>query len=96
MNISFTADALADLENIHGFISEHDRQSAQNTIARILQSIAMLEQFPLIGRPGRVRSTRELTIPGLPYFAVYRIASETEVDVIGVLHTRMIYPRQDH
>jgi plasmid stabilization system protein ParE len=51
-----------------------------------LQSLAILENFPLLGRPGQIDDTREFLIPNLPYFAVYHIADETEIDIIGIIH----------
>lgn len=92
MNLSFTPAAAADLEAIRTFLAEDDLAVAERVVARILQSVSMLETFPMLGRPGRVNDTRELTIAGLPYFAVYRIADATEIDVIAVMHTRRQYP----
>lgn len=52
----------------------------------------MFGQFPMLGRAGVVADTREFSVVGLPYLIVYRIASETDVDVLTVLHTRRKYP----
>ena len=92
MNVNFTPQAETDLLSIRDYISQDDPQIADRVITRILQAIAILENFPLVGRPGRVDETRELSISGLPYIAVYHIADQTEIDVISVVHTRMQYP----
>lgn len=92
MNVSFTPEAEADLDTIYDFISDHDDQAAANVVARILQAIAYLEQFPLLSRPGRIQDTHELSIVGLPYVAVYRIVDPTQLDVIAVIHTRQQSP----
>lgn len=52
----------------------------------------MFGQFPLLGRAGRVEGTREFSVVGLPYVIVYAIRSESEIDILSVLHTRRLYP----
>lgn len=52
----------------------------------------MFGQFPLLGRAGMIENTREFSVVGLPYLIVYRIASDTEVDVLTIIHTRRMYP----
>jgi toxin ParE1/3/4 len=76
-----------------GISSIDDVGAAERVIARIVQAIIMLEQFPMLGRVGRVPGTRELSIVRLPYFAVYRIASETEINVLAVIHERQKFPK---
>lgn len=92
MNIRFSPRALADLEAIHDYIAADNPNAADSVIQRVLQSIAMLESFPLLGRDGRIAETRELLIPTLPYFAVYRIVDETQLTVLTVMHTARQYP----
>ncbi len=92
MNINYSKRAEADLDSIHDYIAKDSPQIADRVISRLLQAIAILERFPLVGRPGRVEDTRELTITGLPFIAVYHIADETEIDVIAIVHTAMRYP----
>ena len=52
----------------------------------------MFGQFPMLGHVGQVEGTREFSVVGLPYRIVYAIASETEIDVLTVFHTRRMYP----
>jgi toxin ParE1/3/4 len=92
LNVSFTPAAEADLDAIYDYLAEHDDQTAAKVIARILQAIAYLESFPLLGRPGRIAGTRELSIVCLAYYAVYRIVDATQLDVIAIMHERQQYP----
>lgn len=92
MNVNFTPQARDDLAAIRDWIAEDDPRAADNVLARIVQTAMMFGQFPMLGRAGSVEDTREFSVVGLPYLIVYRIASETDVDVLTVLHTRRRYP----
>ena len=92
MNINYSPQAEADLDSIYEYISEYNEDKAGEIIVRILQSIRTLGSFPLLGRPGRVDDTREWSIPGLPYIAIYWIKSETELEILTIKHERQKYP----
>ncbi len=61
-------------------------------ISRIRQAAQMFESFPLLGREGMIDGTREFAIPGLSYSLVYKIASETDLDILTILHDRQHWP----
>jgi toxin ParE1/3/4 len=46
----------------------------------------MLRQHPKLGRPGRVKGTRELVISGTPFIAVYRLKGTQRIEIIRLLH----------
>lgn len=92
MNLSFAPAALADLKKIRAWIAEDDTSAADRVVARIRQTILMLEAFPLLGRPGLVQGTRQLSVAGLPYFVVYKLVSDTELVILAILHGRRKYP----
>jgi toxin ParE1/3/4 len=92
LNVSFTPQARDDLASIRDWIAEDDERAADRVLARIVQTAMMFGQFPMLGRAGLIEGTREFSVVGLPYLIVYRIASETEVDVLTVVHTRRRYP----
>lgn len=92
MNLNFTPQAREDLLAIRAWIAEDDERAAERVLSRIRQTAMMFGQFPLLGRGGRVDGTREFSVVGLPYVIVYRIASETEIDILTILHTSRRYP----
>lgn len=92
MIVRLTPQARDDLAAIRDWIAEDDERAADRVITRIIQTAMMFGQFPLLGRTGQIEGTREFSVVGLPYLIVYRIASEAEIDVLTVLHTRRRYP----
>lgn len=92
MNVNFTPQARDDLAAIRAWIAEDDDRAADRVVARILQTAMMFGQFPLLGRNGQVEDTREFSVVGLPYVIVYQVASETDIDVLTVIHARRKYP----
>ncbi len=54
---------------------------------------ASLESFPHIGRTGRVRDTREIAFPPLPFVAVYEVVvGQDEVRGLRILHGAQQWP----
>ena len=91
MEIRFTETADNDLAAIRRHIAQDNPAAADRTITRILQSIRYLENFPRLGRPGLLPETRELSISGLPYKAVYRIEGDI-ILVLTIIHTSRQFP----
>ena len=85
MNLRYKRRALQHLHAIHSYIAKDNPAAAMRVIERIEQSVAGLSHFPFSGRPGVVRGTRLLSVPGLPYIVVHRVRGET-VDILAVLH----------
>jgi toxin ParE1/3/4 len=91
VNVRYTRQALADLDEAREFIAQ-ERPAAAATIAqRIRQAVSGLSQFPDRGRLGRVAGTRELVISGSPFIVAYRI-SNGHVDVLAILHGSRQWP----
>lgn len=92
MRIEWSDAAVADLKAISEYI-EYDRNlETANRVARaIYDAIRSLRGMPYRGRSGRVGSTRELTVPRLPYIAVYRV-EEDRVLVLNIVHGAQRWP----
>lgn len=91
MKIRWTVIAADDLKAVHEYLSEHAPTRADNIIDRILAGIDVLEQYPNLGRQGRLDGTRELVITGTPFIVFYRLR-KSQVEILGVLHAARKWP----
>ncbi len=78
MNVNFTPQARDDPAAIRDWIGGRDERAADRTVSWIIQTAMMFGPFPLLGRAGQVKGTREFSVVGLPYVIVYAIASEAK------------------
>jgi toxin ParE1/3/4 len=85
MKAVYHRGALKDLEAIHSYIARDDKQAADKVVARIQKSIGLLENSPLIGRPGP-RGVRLVPVPGLPYVVIHRVR-DNAISIVAVFHT---------
>jgi len=93
MQIKWLPEAGQDLIGIRHYIAEDNPGAAVQVAKRILDTVNYLRNHPEIGRAGRVPSTRELIIPGLPYIVPYRMKGGA-IEILGVLHTSMEWPKE--
>ncbi len=91
MQIRWTGLALYDLEDIADYISLDNPLIAEKIVKIIWDTIQMLKPHPNIGRPERVKDTRELIINGIPFVVPYRIKNN-EIQILRVLHTSRKWP----
>ncbi len=91
MIITWTPLAQADLIAIVDYLLELNSIAAIAAEQRITEAIEQLADFPGLGRPGRVASTRELVITDTPYIAAYR-AQREQIEVLRVLHGTRKWP----
>jgi len=90
MQVKWLRTALRNLDEQISFISEENPQAAARASARILTAVERLEEFPELGRPGRVSSTRELVIAGTRWIVIYRIRDS--IEILRVLHSAQRWP----
>lgn len=79
------------LEDIYERIAADNPDAAPRVIEQIRIAVERLQEFPMIGRPGRVEGTRELVVAGTPYIVPYRVKAEI-VQIITVLHSAQRWP----
>lgn len=93
VRIVWTEPAARALESIQDYIARDNRRAAWEVGERMRQAVNQLEEFPKLGRPGRVRGTLELIVPDLPYIVPYRIKG-SEIQILSVYHTSRKWPEQ--
>ena len=85
MKLVYGKSALRDLETIRNYIAKENPEVARRVVARIAQAARRLETFPYSGRPGP-KGIRLLSVTGLPYVVIHRIADGV-VRIVAVFHT---------
>lgn len=91
MRVRWTRTALKNLNQEAQYIARDNPGAASHFIARIQEVVELLENQPKMGRPGRVRGTRELIVSGIPYILPYRIREKT-IEILRVFHTSRKLP----
>lgn len=76
MRVQWTNRAENDRENAIEYIAQDSLTAALSQLDEIEGQTDRLAEYPKLGRPGRVKSTRELVINRTSFIAVYRIKSE--------------------
>jgi len=93
MRIEWTTLAEADLKHIFAYINDDNPTAAVKVIAAIRQAVrGQLSTSPFSGRIGRVKNTRELVIPRLPYIVAYRV-TDVSIQILRVLHGAQRWPK---
>lgn len=93
MKVHWTEAALADLHGIESYIARHSAHYARGVVARIFARAGQLESHPMLGAvvpEYQQESLREL--PETPFRIIYRV-SESQVDVVAVVHAARQMPR---
>lgn len=93
MNVLWLEQAEAGLQEIVDHLLEVD----PNAALRIYQAIAghtqLLGEYPGIGRPGRVVTTRELVVARAPYLVAYTVDPTIDaVVILRILHGARLWP----
>jgi addiction module RelE/StbE family toxin len=91
MRVRFTKLANSDLNQAYDYIAQDNPSSARIVIERIEKAIDTLYQYPVIGKNGRVKGTREFVVPNTPFILVYRIEKDM-LQILSVLHVSRKYP----
>lgn len=91
MRIEWRPLAEQDLGEIVRYIAAESPRAAYEIHDRIRDLAEVLMQHPRIGRPGRVKGTRELVVSGTPFIVAYRVSRQA-VSILRVLHGARRWP----
>lgn len=93
--VTYTGNALANLERAFEFLAQNDPAAAGDAAAAIREAVEALSRHPLIGRPID-EGLRELVISfgKTGYVALYRfVPQRDEIRVLAIRHQRELdYP----
>jgi toxin ParE1/3/4 len=91
MNLNWSPTARAHLRHAEAFIAEDNPRAAARMAARIIDAVERLRELPASGRPGSLPHTRELVVPGTPFFLTYRVR-DGAVEILGLMHGARKWP----
>ncbi|MBD2267924.1 type II toxin-antitoxin system RelE/ParE family toxin [Anabaena sp. FACHB-1391] len=91
MQVKWLRRALRNLEQARNYVFQDNPTAAQELIIKIQNAANQLQNYPFMGKNGRVEGTRELIISNSPYILIYRVKEES-VEVLRILHTSKRYP----
>lgn len=87
MEVRFSESSLEDLRSIREYICANNEEAAKKVVFHILEQVeTILANNPIIGRAGRVLSTREFVISKYPYILPYQVRENT-IYILRILHT---------
>lgn len=90
MALLWTPEAVRDREDIYDYIEKDNPLAALALDDLIAKRTAALQDFPRMGRDGRVSDTFELVVHS-SYMVVYDIV-EMRVRILNVVHTARQWP----
>ena len=91
MKIEWNQKAKDDLIGIIDYISDDNPAAAQNLKNDIDKLVMLLQQFPQMGRLGRVDSTRELVVND-HFVLIYSLVSPSNIAILRVLSSYQSRP----
>ena len=91
MQVQWTVSAGLDREAAIDYMAKYNLSAALNQLDEIEWQTDRLADYPKLGRPGRVKGTRELVVNRTPFIVVYRIKGEI-VQILRMLHGAQQWP----
>jgi len=93
MQLVWTPRARKGVHDAIEYIALDNPQAALGQLDHIEQQTDTLMEQPGLGRPGRVKGTRELVISRTPFIIVYRVRPKAKrVELLQLLHGAQQWP----
>jgi toxin ParE1/3/4 len=93
MQLVWMPPARKGLNDAIEYIALGNPLAALGQLDRIEQQTDTLMEHPELGRPGRVKGTRELVISRTPFIVVYRVRPKAKrVELLRLLHGAQQWP----
>lgn len=73
-------------------IAQDNPMAAVEQDEEIERQVDLLLQHPKLGRPGRMKGTRELVISRTPFIAVYRLKGVARIEIMRLLRGSQQWP----
>lgn len=85
MQIKWHENAIDDLASLRQYIALDNSHAAQRMGGKILECVKLLKEHPLLGKAGRIHSTRELVVTGTP-FTIVCLPQPDSVTILRIFH----------
>jgi plasmid stabilization system protein ParE len=91
LKIFWTRLALQDLDQAWNYIASDKPEAADGVLEMIGKSVESLLSYQNLGRPGRVKGTRELVVVGTPFVVPYCV-KKNRIEILAVIHGSRRWP----
>ena len=92
MIIDWLPEAIRNRFDQLDYIADDTPLAAADQDDEIDRQVNLLQDHPKMGRPGRVKGTRELVISSTPFVLVYRLKGTQRIEVLRLLHGSQLWP----
>ena len=89
----FSPRAVSDLQSIRAYLIRHSPRGAESVRLAIAETIALLEQFPHVGRTGAISGVRVIAVVRYDYLIYHKIDAD-EVMILHIRHGARRVPKQ--
>ncbi len=93
MILEWLPAAEQDFADLVEYIADDNPIAAIEQGNEIENQISLLIDHPQMGRPGRIKGTRELVIVRTPYLTAYRIKGK-KIQILRILHSSREWPKR--
>ena len=94
MHVKWLRGALRNLHQAVDYIARDNPVAASHVAEALWDASVRLGQHPHMGRPGRLKGTRELIVPRLPYVIRYRIKADA-VEILRIHPLAQRWPEEN-